>query len=322
MRFAEEVVVEEVLPSLRALLIEALAQEGLPQQRIAALVGLSQAAVSKYQARRVQTDPRLLRDARARSVTQEVARGLASQSMSALEALARMQGLVRAWEYRGLVCNLHERAMPALQGLGCDLCVLGERSRILEEQEVLDNLRLAVRALEQQEGFASLLPNVGSNLAMARRDARDVLDVAAVPGRMYEVRGSVRVPGQPEFGASRHVADVLLGAHDAFPSVRAAINLRNGADVQAALAELGWRAAPFDPQLEGRRQRLAAQRGAPPDALHHAGAFGIEPALYVLGPDATTVAAKAAHLHAAIAALPAKASNPRRTGARKHSARA
>lgn len=304
MRFAEEVVVEQVLPSLRHMLIEALAKEGLAQQRIAVLVGLSQAAVSKYQTGRVGTDSALLRDARAQAVVGEVAAGLAAGTMGEFEALARLEGLIRGWENRGRVCTMHEAGMPALRGLGCDLCVLGSQSRILEEQEVLDQLRLAVRALEQEEGLASLLPNVGSNLAMARRDARDVLDVAAVPGRMYEVKGALRVPGQPEFGASRHVAEVLLGVHEAFPEVRAALNLRYGDDVARALQGLGWRAVHFDAAYEHRRERLAALKGKAPDALFHEGAFGIEPALYVLGKGAVEVAAKAGKLHGALAEGP------------------
>lgn len=302
MRFAEEVVVEEVLPSLRLLLIEDLAKQGLPQQRIAALVGLSQAAVSKYQAGRVATDPAILRDRRAREVCGRVAAGLAAATMGGFEALAHLEGLLRSWENRGRVCDLHEAGMPALRGLGCDLCVLGQGSRILEEQEVLDNLRLAVRALEQAEGLAALLPNVGSNLAMARRDARDVLDVAAVPGRLYEVKGAVKVPGQPEFGASRHVAEVLLGVHEAHPGVRAALNLRYGPDVAAALRRLGLRAVRFDAAYEDRRARLRRDlKGRPrPDALVHEGAFGIEPALYLLGDDALEVAQRAVRLRGAL----------------------
>jgi XRE family transcriptional regulator, thiamine biosynthesis regulator len=302
MRFPEEVVVEEVLPSLRAMLIEGLAKEGLPQQRIASLVGLSQAAISKYQAGRVHTDAAILRDARAQQVVRDVARGLGAGGMGGFEALARLHGLVRVWENRGRVCALHEAGMPALRGLGCDLCVLGGQSRILEEQEVLDQLRLGVRALEQCEGFASLLPNVGSNIVMARRDARDVLDVAAVPGRIYEVKGAIRIPGQPEFGASRHVAEVLLGVHDAFAEVRGALNLRYGEDVAVVLRALGWKAAPFDATYAGRRERLAALRGKAPDALYHEGAFGIEPALYLLGKGAVEVASKAIGLNRALAA--------------------
>lgn len=303
MRFAEEVVVEEVLPSLRLLLIQGLAERGLAQQRIAELVGLSQAAVSKYQAGRVQVDAGILRDRRAREVCGQVATGLAAGSMGPFEALAHLEGLLRAWENRGRVCRLHEAGMPALRGLGCDLCVLGGGSRLLEEQEVLDDLRAAVRVLEQGEGLAALLPNVGSNIAMARAGAKDVLDVAAVPGRMYEVRGAVKVPGQPEFGASRHVAEVLLGVHDRFPAVRAALNLRWAPDVAEALRRERLRAVPFDASYEERRTRVAldlAKARAAPDALVHEGAFGIEPALYLFGPDATTVAAMAVRLAAGL----------------------
>ncbi|MCA1813472.1 MAG: transcriptional regulator [Halobacteriales archaeon] len=301
MRFAAEVVVEDVLPTLRAMLAEQLAAQGLPQDAVARALGLSQAAVSKYQTGKVRVNPAIAREARVKRVVAEVASGLAQGALGPFDALARLELLLRELEHRGPVCRLHEAQMPALRGLGCDLCVAGQGSEVVQDMAVLANVRLAVRTLTQARGVAALLPAVGSNIAMARPGARDARDVAALPGRIDEVLGAVKVPGPPEFGASRHVAEVVLGVLQHHPERRAAMNLRNGKDVQRAARKLGLRLATFDARDEGRREGIArAVRGKAPDVLHHEGAFGVEPVLYLLGADAAQVARTAAQLAQAL----------------------
>jgi predicted fused transcriptional regulator/phosphomethylpyrimidine kinase/predicted transcriptional regulator len=302
MRFAEEVVVEEVLPTLRALLAEELAARGLAQDDVARALGLSQAAVSKYRTGKVRLNPGIARDARVREVVQDVAAGLAADALGPFDALARLQALVRALEVRGPVCQLHERGMPALRGLGCDLCPAGAGSALAQDLAVLADLRLAVRTLATAPGLAALLPAVGSNIALARPGARDARDVAALPGRIDEVLGAVKLPGPPEFGASRHVAEVVLAVQGRHPERRAAMNVRNGPDVQRAARSLRLRSRRFDARDEGRRDGIArALRGPAPDVLHHEGAFGVEPVLYLLGEDASGVARTAAALAAELA---------------------
>ncbi|MFB6139685.1 MAG: transcriptional regulator, partial [Halosimplex sp.] len=48
MKFVEELVVEEFLPTFRSMLAEALRDRGLTQSEVAELLGISQSAVSKY----------------------------------------------------------------------------------------------------------------------------------------------------------------------------------------------------------------------------------------------------------------------------------
>jgi hypothetical protein len=297
MRFPEEVVVEDVLPTLRVLLARELAGHGLRQDEVARTLGLSQAAVSKYRTGKVALNPSVARDPHVREAVRDVGRGLAQGALGPFDAMTRIGTLLRRLENRGPVCRLHEQQMPALRGLGCDWCLAAERSGVVEEHDVLANLRLAVRTLEQARGFAALLPNVGSNIAMARRGARGLLDVAAVPGRIYEVNGAVKVPGPPEFGASKTVAEVVLAVLQHHPDRRAAINVRNGADVQRSARRAGLRVVRFDAAWEGRRERIAeAARGKAPDVLHHEGAFGIEPVAYVLAEDAVGAAERAVRL--------------------------
>lgn len=274
MKFREEVVVEELLPALRFLLVDELRRRGWNQVRIAEALDLSQAAVSKYLRRQLRLDPRFLDHAEVRRVTAEVARGMAAGALGAMEALDRFEGLIRRLESRG------DLPSPA-------------PAEAVEEERVLASLRKAARLLEREVAVVGLLPHVGSNVAMALPGARSRTEVAAFPGRITEIRGAARAPGEPEFGASRHVAEVVLAAHRVRPAVRAAMNIAWRPDVLAAARGLGWRGERFDAKYEGRSDRihgLLKRRRQMPDLLYHEGAHGVEPVGYVLGRDAEEVA--------------------------------
>lgn len=82
------------------------------------------------------------------------------------------------------------------------------------------NVREAARVLETTPGLAAHVPNVGTNARTALPDATAATDVAAVPGRLYAIGGRVKVPRNPEFGASKHVAEAVLAAMAVDPEVR------------------------------------------------------------------------------------------------------
>lgn len=263
-----------------------LAQGALTEREIAARLGLTQAAVSKYLRGRGRLEPAIEGAASFRALAEQLAAGLAEGRLSPVEALAETMRVVRLEEDRGIVCALHEKAVPSLRGLACDLCVNAGRSELVREQEVLADLRAGLRALEADPSFAALIPSVGSNLARAKEGAQTHLEVAAVPGRIFEMRGAVRVPAAPEFGASKHVAEVVLAALQVFAGTQAALNVRADRPTLAAARSIGWALVEFEASYEGRSDRIAtALRGRkrPPRAIFHAGGFGIEPIMYILG---------------------------------------
>lgn len=295
MKLPEEIVTDHFVPTVRALLARDLEARGLNQSRIAAALGLSQSAVSKYLTGKLQADPLLARDARVQATIARVGEGLATKALSPFGALSELMALVRELENRGPICMLHEREMPALQGLGCDLCVRlssPQTDTLREEQETLANLRQAVRLLELSPDFARLRPHVGTNLAMALRHAKDASQVAAVPGGFYELRGFVKAPAAPEFGVSRHVAEVLLAVASADPMKRACLNIASTPAILAACEAAGLRALRIEAQDEKRPANIPARipKGAAPDVLYHEGDFGIEPIAYLVGVDAIAVA--------------------------------
>lgn len=139
---------------------------------------------------------------------------------------------------------------------------------------------------------------------MTLPDPADATDVAAVPGRIYTMRGRVYVPSNPEFGASENVATTLLAASAVDAGVRGALNLATEPALLDAAREAGVDPVRFDPDYEDRRERLERrfrEREAVPRVCYHEGTFGVEPITYVLGGSAAEAAEFAGELAAAAA---------------------
>ena len=178
LRLPSEIVVERVLPTLRVRLASELSDRGFTQQEIADRLGVTQAAVSKYAGGGVAVDERIDEHPRTRETAARIAEGFATGGMDGYDALAELLALIREFEDRGPICELHEEAMPALQGLGCDLCVRGTDERLAAEREVLGNVRTAARVLATTPGMAAFVPNVGTNVGYAMPGAAAPTDVA------------------------------------------------------------------------------------------------------------------------------------------------
>jgi len=291
MKFVEEIVVEEFLPTFRSLLAEALRERGLTQSEVAALLGISQSAVSKYAHGEVERDEKLLDDDRLQELVAELANGLASGEMTPVEALIEAEICVRELERGGTLATLHAEAVPELTEFEDPFAIHDPDSRLRAATQVRSSVRRGVRALRNTAGFAGLIPAVGSNLVECLPEATTIEDVAAVPGRILDVRGEVTIPGDPEFGVSQHVAGVLLSAREHGSDARAALNVRYAEEITDALAAAGHTTVEFDAEAD-LDDAIAAALSEKPEAtvLYQTGGMGIEPVVYVLGPDAPTVA--------------------------------
>ncbi len=286
LRFPSEIVVDRFLPTVRAMLAVELDERGLTQQEIADHLGVSQAAVSQYVSGDPPLEERFADDERLQTTVGAIADGFASGSMDGYEALGELLAVVREFEDRGPICAVHEEEMPALQGLGCDLCVRGTDETISAERTALTAVRRASRRLSTVPGIAAHVPNVGTNVGTAVPGATDETDVAAVPGRLQTVGSRVIVPAEPEFGASKRVAETILAAMTVNSGVRGALNLSTSDDLLAAARDHGYDPLQFDAGYEDRSERLRerfADRGEVPRVIYHEGTFGIPPVTYVFG---------------------------------------
>lgn len=292
MKFPQELVVEEFLPTFRSMLAADLRTRGLTQSEVADQLGISQSAVSKYAHGDVGINQSIGDDPRVQRLVERVSEGLAADEMSDVEVLGETLALIRQLEDRDVLCSLHEETMADLAGLNCDFCVRGIDSQLRKSEQVLSSVRRGLNVLEATSGFTTLIPAVGSNLCECLPDATGVDDVAGVPGRIFDVKGRATIPAGPEFGVSEHVASILLAAREHGTNARAALNIKYDPDIVSTLEAADLSVVEFDADYEHVGDAIgdALAETAEVDVLYHTGAFGIEPITYLLGPDAEVVA--------------------------------
>jgi predicted fused transcriptional regulator/phosphomethylpyrimidine kinase/predicted transcriptional regulator len=290
MRFIEEIVVDDFLPTFRSLLADALRERGLTQSEVADLLGISQSAVSKYVHGDVARHDDLLAHRGLEELVERLADGLADGDMSSVQALVETEVFIRELEQGGVLAQLHEDAVPELGDYDDEFAVHDPDSQLRSAERTLASVRRGLSVLENTSGFATLIPAVGSNLVQCLPDADNIEDVAAVPGRILDVKGRATIPADPEFGVSEHVASLLLAARAAGSDARAVLNVRYDDGVVTALRDAGRTVVEFDAE-ESVEPAVAAALADDPgaDVLYHTGAMGIEPVVYLLGDDAVTV---------------------------------
>jgi len=167
--------------------------------------------------------------------------------------------------------------------------------REMERYRVVQELKRAVEVLKREE-IGRLIPEVSSNLGYALPFAEGVEDVAAFPGRIVRFRDSATTYGDPEFGASRHVANIILTVMKFDPEYCSAMNIRYSRETLAQLGRKGFLVGRFDRRLEPKK--LKKQEGSSlewgvgevlrkmkrvPDLIYDEGDVGKEPMIRVLG---------------------------------------
>jgi hydroxymethylpyrimidine/phosphomethylpyrimidine kinase len=147
-----------------------------------------------------------------------------------------------------------------------------------------------------------LIPDVGSNLAMAISRAKKPADVAAVKGRIVKVEGATTPVGCVTFGASRHMARVILAALQYDPTMKSAMSVRCSDEVIGACRELKLVTECFDRADEpgrvsakewgtARAIESSVARGAGvPDVIFDCSSIAKEPMAHILGHSAQQVA--------------------------------
>lgn len=286
MKLIEEIVVDAFLPTFRSMLAEALRERGFTQREVATALGISQSAVSKYAHGTVERHPVILDDPRVQELVETIADGLASGEMSQVQAVVETEVFIRQLERGDLLARLHEEAMPELASYDLSFSIHDPDSELRASEQVLASVKRALRLLEQSRGFVSLIPNVGSNLVECLPDATAISEVAGIPGRLFDVTGELSIPADPEFGASEHVALVLLAARAAGGEQRAAINIRYSPEFITQLENEGYRGAEFQADYSDISHAVSEVFDPGVDVLYQTGGFGIEPIIYVLGSSA------------------------------------
>ena len=174
----------------------------------------------------------------------------------------------------------------------------------LEREDILKDLKTALERLVQMN-VGKIIPECRSNLVYAGSYATNYEDVAGIPGRITNVGDQIVVCREPAFGATRHVARVVLAVMSKAPEMRSAMNIRYNPAIIESCQKLGFRLASFDRKMEpsdikekegstlewGTREAIKSPDQIP-DCVYDRGETGKEPMVRVLGKNPMEVVEK------------------------------
>lgn len=165
----------------------------------------------------------------------------------------------------------------------------------MERYPVIQALKEALDMLKREK-MGHLIPEVSSNLGYALPYADGWEEVAAFPGRVVRWKDSVATLGDPEFGASHHVANIILTAMRFNPEYRSAMNIRYSKENVMQLDGKGFLIGHFDRKLEPKKvkekegsslewgvREVIQKLNRIPDFIYDEGGLGKEPMIRVLG---------------------------------------
>ena len=151
-----------------------------------------------------------------------------------------------------------------------------------------------------------LIPEVQTNIAYGLPFAVNHDEVGAIPGRLVNLNGLPHASGCPAFGASRHIANIVLTILRFSPAHRSVMNIRYDPDFLNNAEKLGFKIHSFNRSDEpadikeregstlewGTHQALARHNGIP-DIIFDTGGMGKEPMIRVIGKTPKEVVIKA-----------------------------
>ncbi|MGZ4849214.1 MAG: thiamine-phosphate synthase family protein [Halobacteriota archaeon] len=174
--------------------------------------------------------------------------------------------------------------------------------------EMRGKMAIALDILEQCVAFAALIPEVRTNLVYAKPHAQTTEDVLAIDGRITVVNGLPKGAGKPRFGASSHMARLVLELTRSDPSIRAGINFASNPPLmqwlKAYCATQGWVFSVIDRSTEPEeiketegasmpwkvKEAIKAAGGRVPKVFYETGAIGKEAVSVLVGKDPIEVA--------------------------------
>ena len=159
-----------------------------------------------------------------------------------------------------------------------------------QKASMLQELEEAASRLEQVMD-STLIPEVGTNMGFAVLGALEPDEVAAFDGRVVRCGTKARRIGCARFGASKHVARIVLAASSRDPEARCALNIKYSEDNLALCRRAKLSVTSFDRAREPKGVSSMTwgvldaidRRGSVPDIIFDRGGVGKEPMIRLLG---------------------------------------
>lgn len=322
---AEEVLRRELLPLAEVITPNLPESEALTKRKINGLKGMREAAarIHKMGARNVLVkgghlsgeptdvffDGRKFYELNGERISTPHTHGTGC-TMSAAIAVELAKGcpaLEAVEKAKAFVSSAIRFSFPLGQGQG-PVNPYALVAREMERYQIIQELKEGFRVLQDRK-VGHLFPEVQSNLGYALPYAQGIEDVAAFPGRLVRLGKEVVKVADPEFGASQHIAKIILTAMAHDPGMRSAMNLRLTEEILARAKREGLLVRHFDRREEPVKvkrwegsslswgvQRVLKTSKKVPDVIFDRGDVGKEPMVRVLGHNPEEVVAKVLRL--------------------------
>lgn len=175
-----------------------------------------------------------------------------------------------------------------------------------QAEKIIGNLVQAVNTLEKCRDFAYLMPEVRVNVVYATPGAVSGREVAAIDGRITVVKGYPHASGLPKWGASDHMARLVIEARKYNADINAGINFKCDKNIITQVKKYarsnhlpyGWIDRTKEPgeasEIDGmsipwKVKYLVEQNGRVPVLFYEGDGWGKEPLFFALGNDAAAV---------------------------------
>ena len=167
-------------------------------------------------------------------------------------------------------------------------------------ENIIGNVTQAIGNLQTCRDFSYLMPEVRVNIVYALPGANSGREVAAIEGRITVVNGYPHASGLPKWGASDHMARLVIEARKYNKNINAGINFKcDKGIIQVVKAyarekklKFGWIDRTKEPDeaanIDGmsipwKVKYLIEQNGAVPDLFYEGDGWGKEPLFFALG---------------------------------------
>ena len=182
--------------------------------------------------------------------------------------------------------------------VGEGIKIINPLSTLYRESErfrVLLDLWEAYRELKGMRGIVKLVPETRINFVYSLPEPGDHLDVAGFPGRITTDGEELLALSRPWFGASKHVANIVISANEFDPEIRAAINIKYSREVIRVAEKAGLSVGKFSRKKEPEKikeregktlpwgvKQVIQDLGYVPDIIYDEGDIGKEPMVRIL----------------------------------------
>ncbi len=178
-----------------------------------------------------------------------------------------------------------------------------------EKAQALEGMNRAIRVF-REERIGSLVPEVQTNIGLALKNAKNHEDVLAIPGRLIKNGEDIFTGAEPEFGGSRHVANIVLTVMRFDPEKRAVMNIKYTDALLKICQRLRFKIASFDraeepknirvregSSLEWGTQKALMDFGSVPDIIYDLGGIRKEEMIRVIAEDIESLTNKILKIH-------------------------